>query len=173
GFHLGARVEEPHGRLLALHLPGRGRGRHCRPGGGGAEEFALAARRHAEAATGSAARRQADLPGFTGFEPNLAVDGPNIGYRGAVQRRRRAEGPREGSGAKNYRADEEEVVENLHAPYFRHDQIHQTLEQLRSQNHWPLLVMPCRYAFAGGPADGDASVQRPLTPLNDWVTRWM
>ncbi|CAK9000971.1 unnamed protein product, partial [Durusdinium trenchii] len=78
GFHLGARVEEPHGRLLALHLPGRGRGRHCRPGGGGAEEFALAARRHAEAATGSAARRQ--VSGST--VPTSATAAPCSGAAG-------------------------------------------------------------------------------------------
>eukprot|EP00434_Breviolum_minutum_P010144 symbB.v1.2.008952.t1/scaffold508.1/size221222/1 len=100
------------------------------------------------------------------------IDGPNIGYRGAVQRRSMSDGPRKG-GAKNFGVEEDEIVENLHAPYFRHDQISVILHQLRMQGEVPLIVMPARYAFAHLGDVRQKDQIGPLVPLNECVRKWL
>ncbi|CAJ1404137.1 unnamed protein product, partial [Effrenium voratum] len=92
------------------------------------------------------------------------VDGPNVGYRGAVQRAS-SEGPRLKGGPRNFQR--EEVVENLHAPYFRHDQIAAALREMRSLGERPLVVLPERYAFAQVLGVG------PKAPLHPLVSQWM
>lgn len=99
------------------------------------------------------------------------IDGPNIGYRGAVQRRSVFEGPR--NGGKNFSMEEDEIVENLHAPYFRHDQIDMTLRQLQEQGEVPLVVMPARYTFAHLGDVRDKEQIGPFVPLNQWVEKWL
>ena len=58
---------------------------------------------------------------------------------------------------------------NLHAAYFRHDQIEATMLHLRQLGGVPLLVMPERYIFAGG-AQGHKG---PKKPLNSLVQSWL
>eukprot|EP00435_Cladocopium_sp_Y103_P006147 s1355_g1.t10 len=99
------------------------------------------------------------------------IDGPNIGYRGAVQRRSVFEGRRD--GGKNFSMEEDEIVENLHAPYFRHDQIDVTLRQLQEQGEVPLVVMPARYTFAHLGDVRDKDQIGPFVPLNQWVEKWL
>ncbi|CAE7470147.1 unnamed protein product [Symbiodinium necroappetens] len=104
-----------------------------------------------------------------GVGPTCFVDGPNAGYRGAVQRRQAAEGSRGGAGGKNFSREGDVEISNLHAAYFRHDQIEATMLHLRQLGEVPLLVMPERYIFAG-----DARAQKgPKKPLNSLVQSWL
>ena len=100
------------------------------------------------------------------------VDGPNIGYRGAVQRRQELEGGRQRAGAKNFSTGDDVVVENLHAAYFRHDQIEVAMQMLCQRGEVPLLVMPERYAFVAGPPMAETVFRGPRAPLHPLVRTW-
>ncbi|CAE7667208.1 unnamed protein product, partial [Symbiodinium pilosum] len=108
-----------------------------------------------------------------GVPASCLVDGPNIGYRGAVQRRQHAEGKREGARGKNFTKAHDVVVENLHAAYFRHDQIEAVMLHLREKGEAPLLVMPERYVFGvnGSAMTTDVAPRKPLNPtVQSWLS---
>ncbi|CAE7242321.1 unnamed protein product [Symbiodinium natans] len=140
---------------------------------------------HAEEARGRAAallkpetlRRLAAAMQDAGNGPATCfVDGPNVGYRGAVQRRQESEGGRKGAGGKNFSREEDMEISNLHAEYFRHDQIEAAMGQLREQGEVPLLIMPARYVFAPPgrrAAAASATVSGPMQPQNRLVESWL
>lgn len=122
-------------------------------------------------------RRALPAAGPRAAPATCLVDGANVGYRGAGQRKRAS--PAENDQAHAVGSNTQLLAQsNPCAEFFRHDQIAAAVEVLEGMGHVPLIVLPERYAWQiseglGGDVQRPVGVSEPRCPASDFVREWL